>query len=75
MIKVKLNELLENQPVDIQILDNIIDQYPDLKVIIGIDDKHKEDDFSNRLYALGVYNCLFFSDFKVDNLCCNIVKL
>lgn len=63
-----LNELLENQPVDIQILDNITDQYPDLKVILGIDNKHKEDDFTNRLYALGLYNCLFFSDFTVDKL-------
>lgn len=63
-----LNELLENEPVDISIIDDLTDHYSNLKVILGIDDKHKEDDFTNQLYALGVYNCLFFSDFNVDNL-------
>lgn len=63
-----LNELLENEPVDISIIDNLTDHYPNLQVILAIDDKHKEDDFPNQLYALGVYNCLFFSDFTPDNL-------
>lgn len=63
-----LNELLENEPVDISIIDDLTDHYPNLKVIIGIDNKHKEDEFTNKLYAIGVYDCLFFSDFNVDNL-------
>lgn len=63
-----LNELLENEPVDIPTIDKITDHYPDLKVIIGLDNRHKEDEFTDKLYALGVYDCLFFSDFNVDNL-------
>lgn len=63
-----LNEELEKVAVDMGVIDTITDLYPDLQVILGISDKHKESEYINRLYALGVYDALYFSDFKVDNL-------
>ncbi|WP_315069295.1 hypothetical protein [uncultured Clostridium sp.] len=63
-----LSELLEGEAVDISVIDNITDLHPNLKVIYAIDDKHKEDEYTNRLYALAVYDGLYFNDFEIDKL-------
>lgn len=63
-----LNETLENVAVDTKLIDTITDLYPNLQVILAIDDKHKEDDYTSKLYTLGVYDALYFSDFTDENL-------
>lgn len=63
-----LNEELENEPVNLEIIDKITDHHPNLKVIFAINDNHREDDYTDRLYAIGVYDSLYFSDFETDNL-------
>ncbi|UYZ39113.1 hypothetical protein OD350_29000 (plasmid) [Clostridium beijerinckii] len=63
-----LNEELEKVSVDIDVIDKITDLYPDLQVIFAINDNHKESEYVNRLYALGVYDALYYSDFSVDTL-------
>lgn len=63
-----LYEKLESMPVDINILDTITDHYPNLQVIFAMEDSHKEDEFCNRLYALGVYDGIFVSDFEITSI-------
>ena len=63
-----LNEALENELIDISVIDKLTDHHSELQVIIAIDNKHREDEFTNQLYMLGVYDALYLSDFNIENL-------
>ena len=63
-----INENLETAPIDAEIIDKITDTYPNLRIIMAINNSHMEDAFTSQLYSIGVYDCLYSNEFNVENL-------
>lgn len=63
-----LNENLEAEPIQPEFMDMITDNFPKLRTILIIEDKHKNDAFIKKIFSLGVYDCIYKSDLTIDFL-------
>ncbi|MFR3912832.1 MAG: hypothetical protein ACLTYB_17100, partial [Clostridium paraputrificum] len=59
---VVIAERLGEEVVDIDYIDRLTDLFTSTRVILIADDSHKGDTFLKRLWALGVYDCVFIKD-------------
>ena len=63
-----LKEDLEGiaNPVTIEYLDRITDKYPQLRVILIIEDEHEKDNYVKMLFNLGIYDVLYKEDSTIQ---------
>ena len=65
-----LREDLEGiaNPVSIEYLDNITDKYPNLRIILIIEDEHEQDSYVKRIFNLGIYDVLYKEDAQLGEI-------
>lgn len=65
-----LNELLERQsPVTSSFLDDLTDNYSDLRIIFVVDaEEHEEDNYIPRLFNIGIYDVVYSYDLSIEIL-------
>lgn len=64
-----LREDLEiNQKVTFDYLDEITDRFPELRIILLIENEHQKDNYVKKLFSIGVYNMLYKNDTTFENV-------
>jgi len=63
-----LKEDLEGDSIKTQYLDNMTDQFPNLRIIFIANDEHERDEYIRKLFNLVIYDILFKEDLTLSNL-------
>jgi hypothetical protein len=63
-----LKEDLEGDSIKTQYLDNMTDQFPNLRIIFIANDEHERDSYIRKLFNLVIYDILFKEDLTLGNL-------
>jgi hypothetical protein len=63
-----LKEDLEGDSIKTQYLDNMTDQFPNLRIIFIANDEHERDSYIRKLFNLVIYDILFKEDLTLSNL-------
>ncbi|WP_459195631.1 hypothetical protein [Wukongibacter baidiensis] len=58
-------------PLTIEYLDKLTDEFPNLNVIVILDNKHYKSQLIKQIFNLRIYNCIFEKDAEIED----IVKL
>ena len=61
-----INEILEKEPIQPQYIDMLTDTFDELRIVLVINDNHREGSLCKTLYALGCYDCIFKSDLNLS---------
>lgn len=61
-----LKEDLEGTSVKIEYLDDLTDKYPNLEIILIINDEHERDNYVKQLFNLGIHNILYKEDLRLS---------
>lgn len=63
-----VSELLEKQPIDIEVLESIKDNFDKLKIVFILSDEHIGDEYANNLIAIGMSNVLYMKHVSANNI-------
>lgn len=61
-------DLESNKQLPVKYLDSISDKYPQLNVILVVNDEHQGDKYVIDIFSLGIYNLLYKEDLMVGNV-------
>lgn len=63
-----LNQTLEAQPITIQTMDYLTDKFPNLRIVLAMENSDRETNLPNQLFSIGAYDCIYKDNLNIPTI-------